>query len=89
MTYEVDIEPIVTIHEWMDEATCTRHDPELWFADGPRAHTNMVQAVAICNTCTVQPACLNYAMTNRFEHGIYAGHTPAQRQQLQRKPRHK
>ncbi|CAB5216904.1 WhiB-like iron-sulfur binding domain containing protein [uncultured Caudovirales phage] len=83
--YEVDIEPVTNIHEWMDHAACARYDPELWFAEGQRAHTDIVQAVAICHTCTVQPDCLHYAMTNRFDHGIFAALTAHERHLLQRR----
>jgi len=43
------------------------------------ARTKRKQALSLCNQCSVQQACLEYAIENNVEHGIYGGRTPEQR----------
>src|SRR4051812_21801212 len=59
--------------QWMDGALCTRSShPEWWFPVDAYA-TTTVTAKAICSRCGVQEDCLEYAIANRIEEGIWGG----------------
>ena len=68
----------------LTEALCGQTDPELFF---PEKGGTTEPAKAICRQCTVQAECLNWAMTNREEFGIWGGLSPNEREAL-RKRRH-
>jgi len=55
--------------DWMQHAACMdRHDLD-WFDIDCGAH----QAVQLCHTCPVIERCLDYAITNQIEEGIWGG----------------
>ncbi len=67
---------------WMDSALCAQLPPEMgdeWFQD-VRANATAVKAV--CGRCSVAAACLAYSLDNREEYGIWAGTTPADRDDM-------
>ena len=66
---------------WMDSALCAETAPEAFFPEGNQSTRD---AMAICAACTVQAACLEYALRNNERHGIYGGLTARQRAQLKR-----
>ena len=69
--------------EWMKDAACRDHeDPDLWFPGADRDNTLL--AKAICAECPVQIDCLTYARTERIDHGIWGGLTPAERRKIRR-----
>lgn len=37
------------------------------------------RAIAICHRCPVRLTCLDYALTNRIDDGVWGGHTPKER----------
>lgn len=55
---------------WKTQAVCAQIDPELWFPDLERQGA---YAKSICKTCPVQVECLNYAIANEEENGIWGG----------------
>lgn len=67
--------------EWMRHAACAGHPTEWWFppdvkAKGADASTiikNARRARRICWTCPVQTECLDYALDNREQYGIWGG----------------
>lgn len=61
---------------WQLKANCSPDDFDLFFSN---ARTKRKQALSLCNQCSVQQACLEYAIENNIEHGIYGGRTPEQR----------
>lgn len=66
-------------------ARCARrdHDPELWFpANGDRAAAK--RAKAICWSCPVRAACLEWALGANERTGIWGGTTPNERRELRR-----
>jgi len=68
----------------MDGASCTQVAPDLFFADG----TNLVDtklAKAVCKDCHVIDQCLEYALQNRMEFGVWGGLTDKERKALLRK----
>jgi hypothetical protein len=74
---------------WHEDAAC-RDKPQEWFygdedrADKARHHPSLtVNEVArardVCNECPVQMQCLEWAIVNREEFGIWGGSTAGQR----------
>lgn len=64
---------------WMDEGLCTEVDPDLFF---PEKGGSASQAKKVCSGCPVRERCLNYALTNRIEHGVWGGLSPKRRRDL-------
>lgn len=62
---------------WYTFAACQSYDPEWWFEDATDDQNRM--AIAICSTCVVNEACLEYSVTHRIPNGIWGGMTPYQR----------
>ena len=64
--------------EWQDNAAC-RGQGELFFFERGNNTKNTIMAKEICNSCPVRKDCLDFAITNRFEYGIWGGKTPKER----------
>lgn len=70
---------------WMSDGLCKGMDPKIFFTDdesGPMLAGNSNQACWWCNQCPVQEACLEYAILNKIEHGIWGGTTFTERRRL-------
>jgi WhiB family transcriptional regulator, redox-sensing transcriptional regulator len=65
--------------EWVREARCKQHDPDVFFAQGAAEERLAVQ---VCRSCSVQEQCLAYALTSGIEFGVWGGLTENQRRQL-------
>lgn len=63
---------------WQSRAACAAHDPELWFAprDDHAAHS---LAVSVCGGCPVREDCLDAALVQHEEYGIWGGKTYMER----------
>ena len=74
---------------FMHNAACRgTYDPEWWWpVSGDAADAQ--QALAVCATCPVVEPCLNYALENREDQGIWGGTTPIQRQHIRAQRRHR
>jgi WhiB family redox-sensing transcriptional regulator len=69
---------------WMDKAACTEVAPDLFFADA----TNLVDtklAKKVCGECRVKDECLQYALVNRMDYGVWGGLAVQERRSLLRK----
>jgi WhiB family transcriptional regulator, redox-sensing transcriptional regulator len=71
---------------WRTEASCRDLDTDLFFPAGETglAAIQIQQAKAICRTCPVSAACLEFAMVTHQEYGIYGGTTEDERRRLRR-----
>lgn len=70
--------------DWAGQARCREVDPELFFA---RGLAEAKPAIRICTRCPVRDQCLDYALTNEIDHGVWGGLTERQRRaQLRRSP---
>ncbi|GAA1277682.1 hypothetical protein GCM10009609_46080 [Pseudonocardia aurantiaca] len=75
--------------DWRLRAACQDEDPELFFPVtemGPGA-TQAEQAKAVCARCPVRAKCLEYALDNGLDHGIFGGTTELERRTLRRRTR--
>jgi WhiB family redox-sensing transcriptional regulator len=77
-------EAFEALHEAIDQSPiivpCQNTDPELWFADD--YGTKYRVAKSFCERCPVRAKCLEYALLNREQFGMFGGLTPKQRQKL-------
>lgn len=72
-TGEVWLPDIGPPGDWVARAACRGHEqPDLWFP-GPGDNTSFAAAAAICGTCPVAAECLEYAIVQRIDYGVWGG----------------
>ena len=59
----------------VEEANCAQTDPNLFFPENGDSKASK-KALKICALCTISKDCLEYAVTNNEEDGIWGGATP-------------
>lgn len=75
--------------DWRDAAACRQEEPELFFPkgyEGPWQHV-IEQAKTVCRRCPAIEQCLQFALTNSINDGIYGGLTTNERKSLRRTTR--
>ena len=70
---------ISTDTRWMSEGNCAEKDPAIFF---PSYGVGVEKAKRICNGCGFQNQCLEYALINRVEHGVWGGASERQRRRI-------
>ncbi|MCL6293202.1 WhiB family transcriptional regulator [Streptomyces sp. 43Y-GA-1] len=74
--------------DWRHSAVCAESEyPELFFPIGTTgpALLQIMEAKALCNTCPVQPACLDWALGNDEQTGVWGGLSEDERRALKRR----
>lgn len=69
----------VTIPILTADALCAQFGPEMFF---PKVGHNAAAAKRICQVCPVRSECLQWALDNNEQAGIWGGTSPAEREQL-------
>ena len=72
------------MNSWMDKASCNEVEGDMWFAEA----TNFLAtkyAKKVCGECRVKDECLQYALEERIDHGVWGGLTIQERRSLLRK----
>lgn len=64
---------------WMERARCRDVPPEVFF---PRDGVGVEAARRYCAECPVTGPCLEYALVNRIEHGVWGGASERQRRRI-------
>lgn len=79
----------IAFPEWMGDAPCADHDPEIWFptaSSGQQPERRMARlsqdAKAVCQGCPVRIECLEYAFETDQRHGVWGGLDEYERRQL-------
>lgn len=75
--------------DWRHRAACRDEDPELFFPVsevGPGAGET-ARAKSVCASCPVRAACLEYALDNGLNYGVFGGLTESERREVARKTR--
>ena len=67
--------------EWMAEGKCRDVAPETFF---PNDGVGVIQAQRICATCPVATQCLEYALANHIDHGVWGGKSERERRRILR-----
>lgn len=64
---------------WMEHGNCADHAPEVFF---PSDGVGVIRAQRICKDCPVKATCLDYALEERIDHGVWGGASERQRRRL-------
>ncbi len=70
--------------EWMAEGNCRNEPPSTFF---PTDGVGVEIARRICATCPVMSYCLEYALRNRIDHGVWGGASERERRRIARRRR--
>ncbi len=70
--------------EWMAQGKCRDVDPATFF---PSDGVGVDVARRICATCPMQAPCLEYALHNRIDHGVWGGASERERRRIARRRR--
>lgn len=73
------LRPMETATDWMDDGTCRDHPPATFF---PSDGVGVEVAKRICVTCPVVDTCLEYALENHIDHGVWGGTSERQRRRI-------
>lgn len=66
---------------WMSWALCAETNPEAFF---PEKGGSPKSAKQVCDGCPVRAECLDYALDNGIDFGVWGGTTEADRRRLKR-----
>lgn len=69
---------------WMANGLCRDIDPSMFF---PSDGVGVDVARAICAECPVSRPCLEYALANKIDHGVWGGCSERQRRRIARQRR--
>lgn len=70
--------------EWMAHGLCRQIAPSTFF---PSDGVGVEQARRICGTCPVQEPCLEYALAERIDHGVWGGASERERRRILKRRR--
>jgi len=79
-----EMEDDTTGTTWMSQGNCRNHPPAAFF---PSDGVGVDRARRICGTCPVQDVCLEYALTNRIDHGVWGGTSERERRRILKRRR--
>ena len=69
-------------NEWMASGLCRVEPPARFF---PSDGVGVEIAKRICADCPVKTPCLEYALENRIDHGVWGGTSERQRRRILKK----
>ncbi len=70
--------------EWMNQGNCAHEPPARFF---PSDGVGVELARRICATCPVKEPCLEYALVNRIDHGVWGGCSERERRRILKRRR--
>src|SRR4051794_21458871 len=70
------------IPAWTELARCTEVDPETFFPESGRGSTQ--PAKTICFSCEARTECLEWALDNGEDFGVFGGKDPRERRKILR-----
>lgn len=70
--------------QWMRDGNCRNYPPAAFF---PSDGVGVDAARRICASCPVQDRCLEYALTNRIDHGVWGGSSERERRRILKRRR--
>ena len=73
--------------DWRSRAACLSVDPEIFFPIGNTgpAVVQVTEAKRVCNSCTVRETCLQWAIENHQDSGVWGGLSEEERRSLKRR----
>ena len=70
------------VEVWRELALCAQTGGDMFF---PEMGENVPAAKRLCGDCPVRNRCLQAALDNNEQHGIWGGTTPRERRQLRKR----
>ena len=70
--------------EWMARGNCRNFPPAMFF---PSDGAGVERARAICAKCPVTSECLEYALTEHIDHGVWGGCSERERRRIAKRRR--
>jgi WhiB family redox-sensing transcriptional regulator len=70
--------------DWMEVGKCKDLSPSTFF---PSDGVGVQEAQRICAECPVAGACLEYALAERVDHGVWGGKSERERRRILRRRR--
>jgi WhiB family redox-sensing transcriptional regulator len=70
--------------DWMAEGLCRDRQPSLFF---PNDGVGVEIARRVCAECPVRSPCLEYALANHIDHGVWGGASERERRRIARRRR--
>lgn len=70
--------------EWMARGNCAEESPARFF---PSDGVGVEAARRICATCPVKQECLEHALVNRIDHGVWGGASERERRRILKRRR--
>jgi WhiB family redox-sensing transcriptional regulator len=70
--------------QWMARGNCADGSPSLFF---PSDGVGVEVARRICATCPVKGECLEHALVNRIDHGVWGGASERERRRILKRRR--
>ncbi len=70
--------------DWMARGKCRDVPPAVFF---PSDGLGVQAAQKVCEGCPVTQACLDYALVNRIDHGVWGGCSERERRRILRRRR--
>ena len=70
--------------DWMARGSCVHESPSLFF---PSDGVGVEIARRLCAGCPVREPCLEYALENRIEHGVWGGCSERERRRILKRRR--
>ncbi len=72
---------------WRERAKCLTEDPDLFFPIGTSmsASFQLTRAKKVCSECEVRLPCLQWAIDQGIEHGVWGGLSEDERRSLKRR----
>jgi WhiB family redox-sensing transcriptional regulator len=67
--------------DWMKKGKCRNSDPAVFF---PSDGAGVEFARRICVDCKVKQLCLEYALVNNIEHGVWGGTSERERRRIKK-----
>ncbi|HJP15586.1 MAG TPA: WhiB family transcriptional regulator [Acidimicrobiales bacterium] len=64
---------------WMEQSACTDFSSDVFF---PSDGMGVINAKSICENCSVSKSCLEYALHNHIDHGVWGGCSERQRRRI-------
>lgn len=69
---------------WMARGNCASEPPSLFF---PSDGIGVQVAQQVCEGCPVRTPCLEYALANSIEHGVWGGCSERERRRIKKRRR--
>lgn len=70
--------------EWMKDGHCCAYPPSVFF---PSDGVGVDHARKICADCPVKEPCLEYALEQRIDHGVWGGCSERERRRIAKRRR--